>query len=179
MIDHTFAVPLMCASAYAHPTHGLFKHFRKPLVAACLSIAYQSDRTFGNTASIHSPRKNSSITVVERTHTAVSGFDTRSDYGRMANSLPRTMASREQRNELNTSTQSAGGQQLTATNLTAHNQNTRAMPAGQAVRSWLNDIDTSDGRHVNEEAWTRLVARDPLAADIEATVRGGNQNGTH
>ena len=89
------------------------------------------------------------------------------------------MSTREQRNEHNTSTQAAAGQQLTAANLAVHNQNIRAMPTGQAVRSWLNDIEASNGRHVDEEAWRTLVARDPIAADIEAVVRGGNQNGTH
>lgn len=97
----------------------------------------------------------------------------------MANSLTKTMSTREQRNEPNASTQAAGGQQLTAANLAAHNQNTGAMPAGQAVRSWLNDIEASGERHLDEEAWRRLVERDGMAADIEAAVRGGNQNGAH
>ena len=89
------------------------------------------------------------------------------------------MSTGEQHNEPNTSTQASGGQQLTATNLAAHNQNTRAMPARQAVRSWLNDIETSSERHVDEDAWRRLVATDSMAADIEAVVRGGNQRGAH
>ena len=92
----------------------------------------------------------------------------------MANTQPRTMSTREQRNGPNNSTQAAAGQQLTAANLAAHNQNIRAMPAGQAVRSWVNDIEASNGRHADEEAWRRLVARDPVAAEIEAAVRGGN-----
>ena len=97
----------------------------------------------------------------------------------MADTLPRTMSTREQRSEPNSSTQASGGQQLTATNLAAHNQNNRAVSAGQAVRSWLNDIDTSNGRHVDGEAWRRLVATDHMAADIEAVVGGGHQRGAH
>lgn len=97
----------------------------------------------------------------------------------MINTLPGTMSTREQRNEPNTSTQAAGGQHLTAANLATHNQNTRAVSAGQAVRSWLNDIETSSERHVDEEAWRRLVATDSMAADIEAVVRGGNQRQAH
>ena len=89
------------------------------------------------------------------------------------------MSTREQRNEHNTSTQAAAGQQLTAANLAVHNQNIRAMPTGQAVRSWLNDIEASNGRHVDGEAWRRLVATDHMAADIEAVVGGGHQRGAH
>ena len=89
------------------------------------------------------------------------------------------MSTGEQHNEPNGSTQASGGQQLTATNLAAHNQNTRAMPARQAMRSWLNDIEASSERHVDEGAWRRLVATDPVAAEIEAAARGGSQRGAH
>jgi hypothetical protein len=77
------------------------------------------------------------------------------------------MSIQEQRNEPNTSAQAIGGSQLTAANLDAHNRNTSTVPAGHAVRSWF----------VDSETWAELVERDQLAADIEATMHGGNQSG--
>lgn len=89
------------------------------------------------------------------------------------------MSTKEQRNQSNTSTQAAGGQQLTATNFAVHNQNTHATPTGQVVRSWLNDIGFLSERNVDQETWMTLVERDAVAADIEAGLRDGNQNGAH
>jgi hypothetical protein len=83
----------------------------------------------------------------------------------------------QRHNEPGTLTQATSGPQLTAANLAAHNYNTSMMTTGQAVRSWLNDNGASHGRYVDSETWARLVGRDTVAADIEAIVRGGNQNG--
>jgi hypothetical protein len=87
------------------------------------------------------------------------------------------MSIQEQRNEPETSTQTTGGPRLTAANLDAHNRNTSTMPAGHAVRSWLNNTRTPGGRFVDSETWAGLVERDQLAADIDAAARIGNQNG--
>jgi len=87
------------------------------------------------------------------------------------------MSVEEQRNLPNASAQAIGGTPLTASNLAAHNRNTSTTTAAQAVRSWLNDTGTSSGRYVDGETWARLVERDPVARDIEAILRGGNQNG--
>ena len=87
------------------------------------------------------------------------------------------MSIEEQRNEPDTSTQAIGGPQLTAANLAAHNRNTPTMPPGHAVRSWLNDTGTTRRRHVDGATWADTVNGDPMAADIEATLPGGNQNG--
>jgi hypothetical protein len=73
--------------------------------------------------------------------------------------------------------QAIGGSQLTAANLDAHNRNTSTVPAGHAVRSWLNSTRVPGGRFVDSETWAELVERDQLAADIEATMHGGNQSG--
>jgi hypothetical protein len=95
-----------------------------------------------------------------------------------AHTSHRTMSiEQQQRNKPGTSTQAMGGPQLTAANLAAHNHNTSTMTTGQAVRSWLNDNEASHGRYVDSETWARLIERDTMAADIEAIVRGENQNG--
>lgn len=94
-----------------------------------------------------------------------------------ANALRSTMSIEQQRTEPDGSAQATGGQPLTAANLAAHNSNTLTMTAGQSVRSWLNNTGTFNGRYVDSETWARLVERDHVAADIEAAVRGGNQNG--
>lgn len=87
------------------------------------------------------------------------------------------MSIEEQRNNSDTSTQVIGGPQLTTANLAANNCNTSTMTTNQAVRSWLNNTGTASRRYVDGETWMRLVERDPVAADIEAALRGGNQNG--
>lgn len=95
----------------------------------------------------------------------------------MADILQRIMSTEEQRNEPGISTPATGGSQLTAANLAAHNRNTPAMPPGHAIRSWLNDTGTPSGRHVDGATWAVIVDGDPMAADMEAALRGGNQNG--
>ena len=87
------------------------------------------------------------------------------------------MSIEEQRNEFATSAQTVEGSQLTAANLAAHNRNTATMTTGHAVRSWLNDTIASGGRSVDDETWRGIAARDRMAADIEAALSGGNQNG--
>ena len=76
-----------------------------------------------------------------------------------------------------TSTQAVEGTPLTAANLDAHNRNASTVPAGHAVRSWLNNTRTPGGRFVDSETWARLVERDQLAADIDAAARGADRNG--
>lgn len=95
----------------------------------------------------------------------------------MADIRPRTMSIEQQRNEPDTSTQAIGGSQLTTANLAAHNRNTPTMPPGHAVRSWLNDTGTTSRRHVDGATWADIVDGDDMAADIEAALPGGNQNG--
>jgi len=51
------------------------------------------------------------------------------------------------------------------------------MTTDHAVRSWLNDTVASGGRSVDDETWRGIAARDRMAADIDAALRGGNQNG--
>jgi hypothetical protein len=87
------------------------------------------------------------------------------------------MSIEQQRNNSDTSAQAMRGPQLTTANLAEHDQNSSRMTASQAVRSWLNNTVTSSGLSVDDETWARLVERDAMAADIEAIVRGGNQNG--
>jgi hypothetical protein len=175
-IDHAIALPSMCASAYAHSTYKLFKRPRS-LSILLDPVANRTDRAASYTTPLLSQEQR--LGFLQTSINRRKCFNVRPGCGRMADTLPRTMSTREQRSEPNSSTQASGGQQLTATNLAAHNQNNRAVSAGQAVRSWLNDIDTSNGRHVDGEAWRRLVATDHMAADIEAVVGGGHQRGAH
>jgi hypothetical protein len=87
------------------------------------------------------------------------------------------MSIEQQRNNPDTSAQATGRPRLTAANLDRHNRDTLTMTAGQSVRSWLNDTVTPSGRSVDDETWASIVEGDPLAADIEAIVRGGHQDG--
>lgn len=87
------------------------------------------------------------------------------------------MSIEQQRNNPDASAQAIEHPRLTAANLDRHNRDTLTTTAGHSVRSWLNDTVTSSGRSVDDETWARLVERDLLAADIEAAVRRGNQNG--
>jgi len=86
------------------------------------------------------------------------------------------MSIEEKRNVPETSAQAIGGTPLTVSNLAEHNRDASTTTAAQAVRSWLNDTETSSGRYVDDETWAETVGRDALAADIEATLRGGNQS---
>lgn len=143
---------------------------------SCLILLHlKAIKVARHTTPVHSQEQQLSLlrTNIQRREC----FNVRSGCIRMANSLPRTMSTREQRNEPNPSTQAAGGQQLTAANLAAHNRNTATMTTSHAVRSWLDDTVVSGGRHVDDETWRRLAARDRMAADIEAALSGGNQNG--
>lgn len=86
------------------------------------------------------------------------------------------MSIEEQVSKPDTSTQAMRDPQLTAANLAANNRNTSTMTTNQAVRSWLDNTGTASRRYVDGETWMRLVEGDPVAADIEAALRGGNQN---
>ena len=128
---------------------------------------------------VYSPLKgiNINITVLERACIIVSSSSPWSGHGRMTDTQPRTMSTEQQRNGSGASAQATGGPQLTVANLATHDRDTSMMTADHAVRSWLNSTGTPTGRHVDDETWAWLVRRDRLAADIEAALRGGNQNG--
>lgn len=82
-------------------------------------------------------------------------------------------------NDPNTSPQMTHGDLLTASNLALHEQNTTTISINHAIHSWLNGSGsgTSPPVHVDNEAWMRLVQRDPGAADIEAAVGIGGDRG--
>jgi len=65
---------------------------------------------------------------------------------------------------------------LTVANLALHDRNTTRASAECEIRSWLDGTGVSRRAHFDIEAWTELVEEDPVAADIEAATRGGNEN---
>jgi len=67
------------------------------------------------------------------------------------------------------------GTQLTAVNLEIHDRTMSALASDDnPVAAWLNGVVTE--RPLSSLHWSRLVASDPLAADIEATDVADSQD---
>jgi hypothetical protein len=60
---------------------------------------------------------------------------------------------------------------LTIANLSRHERATATISANNAVRGWLAGSGHSRQNDSNPETWMQLVARDSLAAAIEATMQ--------
>lgn len=56
-------------------------------------------------------------------------------------------------------------------NLAAHNHQMAASLSDFAIQRWLADKGDGGQRDIAASVWTELVARDPVAADIEKFIR--------